>query len=548
MPAFTPKRFEQILTDEIASVVTATLLSDVADSSGVKAVLSATAREVDEAYFQQENLLSLFDIDKATGDDLDERAAEIQPGTVKRILARNATGTVVFSRNGTTGTVNIAVGTTIKTSDGIEYTTTAVGTITPASPEQITGHGVGRDSAPVAIVASVPGSAGNVVSNTIIKFGAKPAGIDEVTNLVPTLFGRDKETDDVFRQRLKEFIASLARCTIQALENGVLNAEDPLTGSSILFSKAIEDQVNLGNVTVFIDDGTGSAETTSTVGSAATALVATYTWAGTVTITTGDTSEVAIGDFIRLDSNFQWFEITGITTNVDVTISNPGSLTIPTGATQSSIDTGADKVTAGLAGPPADSAVGGEVTLFLDNKPIKSVLAFSVVSSIRGVLFPVMGGIGDFTVNNASGQLQFTPALVATEVIIAEYTYFTGLIALAQKIIDGDPADRDNFPGLRAGGVRVLALTPQVLIQTVTASLVAQEPFTLAQAVTAAEEAVKTYINGLNISDDVIRATVISRIESLAEVFDVILTAPANNIVILDDQLARIQDANITIT
>ncbi len=544
MPAFTPKRFEQILTDEIASVVTATLLSDVADSSGVKAVLSATAREIDEAYFQQENLLSLFDIDKATGDDLDERAAEIQPGTVTRTLARNATGTVVFSRNGTTGTVNIAIGITIKTSDGIEYTTTAVGTITPASPEQITGHGVGRDSAPVAIVASVPGSAGNVVSSTIIKFGAKPAGVDEVTNLVPTLFGRDKETDDVFRQRLKEFIASLARCTLQALENGVLGAEDPLTGSSILFSKAVEDTVNLGNVTLFIDDGTGSAETSSAVGSLATALVATYTWAGSVTIITGDTSESAIGDFIRLDVDGQWFEITGIVPSTSVTISNPGSLTIPTGATQSSLDTGTDKVTKGLAGPPPDTAVGGEVTLFFDNKPTKDSLPVTLHSSTRGLL--VLNT--DYTLNPASGQLDFTPALVATEVIISEYTYFTGLIALAQKIIDGDPADRTNFPGLRAAGVLVLALTPQVLIQTVTASLVAREPFTIAQAVTAAEEATKTYINGLNISGDMIRNTLISRIESLAEVFDLILAAPANNIVILDDQLARIQDANITIT
>ncbi len=544
MPAFTPKRFEQILTDEIAAVVTATLLSDVADSSSVKAVLSATARELDEAYFQQENLLSIFDIDKATGDDLDERAAEIQPATIKRVGPRNATGTVIFSRNGTTGTVNISVGTTIKTSDGIEYTTTAVGTITPTSPEQITGHGIGRDSAPVAIVAILPGVAGNVVSGTIVKFGAKPAGVDEVTNLVPTLFGRDKETDDVFRQRLKDFIASLARSTLQALENGVLGAEDPLTGGSILFSKGVEDLVNLGNVTLFIDDGTGSAETTSILGALATPLVAVYTWAGSVTVTTGDTSEVAIGDFIRLDSDGQWFEITGITPSTDVTIANPGSLTIPTGATSSSIDTGADKITAGLAGPPVDTAVGGEVTLFTDNKPVKDSLTVTLHSSTRGLLVQDT----DYTLNPASGQLQFTPALVASEVIISEYTYFTGLIALAQKIVDGDPTDRENFPGLRAAGVLVVALTPQTLIQTVTASLVARDPFTQDQAIADATEAVKTYVNGLSISNDVIRNSIISRIESLPSVFDLILTAPSNNIVILDDQLARIQDANITIT
>ncbi len=542
MPAFTPKRFEQILTDEIASVVTATDLSDVADSSSVKAMLAATARELDESYFQQENLLSLFSIDSATGDDLDERAAEIQPTTIERTEPRSATGTVIFSRPGTAGTTNIPSGTTVKTSGGVEFTTTAVGTITAASPEQISGHGVGRDSAPVPIVATIPGVAGNVTISTIIKFGAKPAGIDEVTNLSPTLFGRNKETDDAFRQRLKDFIASLARSTIQAIENGVLGAEDPLTGGSILFSKAIEDAVNLGKVTLFIDDGTGSSESVASI--SATAIVAAFTWAGSTTVTSGDTSEVAVGDFIRLDSDGQWFEISAITPSVDVTILNPGSLTIPTGATVSSVDTGADRVTQGLAGPPADSAVGGEVTLFFDNPAIKTTTSVTVVSSTRGVLVENT----DFTLNPASGQLQFTPALVAAEVIFAEYTHFTGLIALAQKIVDGDPTDRTNFPGLRAAGVLVRVLTPTVLIQTVTASLVVSEDSTLVDAIAEVENAVLTYINGLGISGDVVRNELISRIQRLASITDLILTEPANNIVLLDDQLARTTLANVTIT
>ena len=66
------------------------------------------------------------------------------------------------------------------------------------------------------------------------------------------------------------------------------------------------------------------------------ALAATYTWNGTSTVTTSDTSEVAVGALIRLDSDGQFFTITSITTNVDVTISNPLSLTIPSGSTQSS--------------------------------------------------------------------------------------------------------------------------------------------------------------------------------------------------------------------
>ena len=65
-------------------------------------------------------------------------------------------------------------------------------------------------------------------------------------------------------------------------------------------------------------------------------LSATYTWDGTTTVLSGDTSEVSAGDFLRLDVDGQYFEITSITPNVSVTISNPEALVIPTGSSQSS--------------------------------------------------------------------------------------------------------------------------------------------------------------------------------------------------------------------
>ena len=68
---------------------------------------------------------------------------------------------------------------------------------------------------------------------------------------------------------------------------------------------------------------------------AGTALAATYTWDGTTTVLSGDTSEVSVDDRIMLDSDDQWFKVTAVTTNVSVTI-DAGGLTIPTGATASS--------------------------------------------------------------------------------------------------------------------------------------------------------------------------------------------------------------------
>jgi len=65
-------------------------------------------------------------------------------------------------------------------------------------------------------------------------------------------------------------------------------------------------------------------------------MVGTQTWNGTTTIATTSTSYVTVGDRIRLDSDGQWFEVTGLVFNTSITITNPLGLTIPTGASGSS--------------------------------------------------------------------------------------------------------------------------------------------------------------------------------------------------------------------
>lgn len=58
----------------------------------------------------------------------------------------------------------------------------------------------------------------------------------------------------------------------------------------------------------------------------------TWTWDGTTTVLSNDTSGVSVGDWIAQASGGPYFEITGITPNTSVTITNPGSVTIPTGS------------------------------------------------------------------------------------------------------------------------------------------------------------------------------------------------------------------------
>lgn len=255
MGQFVPKVFDSILTRMINRVVARTSLTDINDGSSLKQVLAAAAREDDDQFFQMVNLLDLFDIMKARGTDLDERAKEFNQALISRNQPRRATGTVVFSRAGIVGTVTAGIGTQVQvpasgSTKAITAVTTVVGTITPGN----------TTSAPVAAQMTEAGIIGNVAPDTIVGFGTKPSGIDAVTNPAAWTNGADLESDDSFRRRIIAEIKGLARCHIAGLEAAVMGIEDPATGKVVMFASVYEDIASRGDVILYIDDGSGTAE------------------------------------------------------------------------------------------------------------------------------------------------------------------------------------------------------------------------------------------------------------------------------------------------
>lgn len=85
---------------------------------------------------------------------------------------------------------------------------------------------------------------------------------------------------------------------------------------------------------------------------AGTALSGTWTWGGTTTVTATDTSQVIVGSYIKLNTDGQWFKITAIVVNTNVTIDNTAGWTIPSGATGSSV------LTPNLEGDVGNAALG----------------------------------------------------------------------------------------------------------------------------------------------------------------------------------------------
>jgi uncharacterized phage protein gp47/JayE len=470
MPAYYAPRYEQFLQQAIGTFAVRAGLTDVSDSSVTKYIFAGFCRILSELSYSTTNQQLSWNIDTAAGLDLDQRAAELSAGNLKRLSANPAIGNVVFYTNSPGGTVSIPIGTQVNAADGTQFATTVASTISPANVAQIAGHVVGQDSGLVPIVASVSGSSSNQAARAISSLGQRPSGVDGVLNLTPTNYGQDAETDDGLRARIRNYAATLARSTVSAIEGAVLGAQDPTTGATIEHANLVESESTPGSSTIYIDDGSGQAASTKS-------------------------------------------------------------------AT-------AENLTKNLDGPGGNSAAGGETSLPLANTPVDMQAAPVLQSSVRG---PLLYGT-TFGVDPLSGQISFTPALVSGEVITASYTYYTGLVALAQKIVDGDPADRAHFPGYRAAGTRVSVATPQVISVPVTAIVSVNSAYDATTVIAACQSGIVSYINGLSIGDPVQLASIISATMGIAGVFNVVLVTPSSDVIVTQTQLVRTDPSRVLVS
>jgi uncharacterized phage protein gp47/JayE len=458
MPRFEPKTFKTFLERMANRVVARSELTDLEEGGNLHTILSAAAREMDDLSYQMVNLQRLWDLDTAQGEDLDARALDLNPDKLERRGASYATGLVVYSRAGTSGTVAIPAGSVAKVPDGgPEFETSAAGEITDGS----------SSSASIAIIAVEAGSEGNVDASTITQLDAI-SGVETVTNATPTTGGQDEETDAEFRERIKTYLRSLPRGTPDALKFAVLNTFLDDFGRIVTAEIVELEGTELGQVLIYVDDG-----------------------AGTIVVT-------------------------------DDNIGSPETVVA--------------------------SAIGGEVRLFLQNKPV--VESTSVDVEINAA--PVTEGV-DYTLNRATGQITldstlYPLGLTAGDNVTAEYTWYEGLIEEAQKIIDGDPADRENYPGYRAAGTQVFLRSPNVLLQTIAASVVVDVGFDGATVRSAVQSAIVRYINSLPINGDVILSELIYHAQTIDGVIDVTFTAPVTTVTIGEGELARVTTSNVTIT
>jgi uncharacterized phage protein gp47/JayE len=106
------------------------------------------------------------------------------------------------------------------------------------------------------ITAVVPGQSGNVIIGAITVMTARIAGIEFVSNYTSTAGGSDAESDIDFRNRITMFLSSLSK----GVENSIMSAALSVPG--VVNCKVVQPNPPNGFLTIYIDDGSGTATTT----------------------------------------------------------------------------------------------------------------------------------------------------------------------------------------------------------------------------------------------------------------------------------------------
>lgn len=228
--------------------------------------------------------------------------------------------------------------------------------------------------------------------------------------------------------------------------------------------------------------------------------------------------------------------------------STPGVATLliddGTGQATTTATVSDELLTQGLDGPPPNTAVGGERNFFVAHPPVHPDEPFTLTSSTRGVL--VEGR--DYTLAPSYGKVVLSAGLSQSEALSATYTFYTGLIALAQRIVEGDPTDPANYPGYRAMGVAVNVRTPQAVTVNIDAVLTVSQGYDPASVESDVVTAMTGYVNALGIGQDILRASLIQAAMNVEGVLNVLLVSPATDVAVLDDQIARIAASNVTVS
>lgn len=115
----------------------------------------------------------------------------------------------------------------------------------------------------VDVAAQVSGNVGNVIAGAISEFGAAPFDGATVTNPLPYTNGRETESDNDYRERIRDIRSSRQLATTTAIETAVTGITAPDENKRVNSASLVK---RFGfPATLYIDDGTGYEESTAAI-------------------------------------------------------------------------------------------------------------------------------------------------------------------------------------------------------------------------------------------------------------------------------------------
>lgn len=606
--AFTPRTYIEIVYDMVAYVQTRTPLTDFSPGSVIRTLIEAAALEDDEQFFQMVQLLDLFALSTATGSDLDRRMADFNQyrlpakkafgkaqfadNSVKTsqialdVVAGSISITIVDSNpfpvvgfpytirigegtpqvqdvdvsanNPTTGvltlspplTDNAFVGNTVTLVTGATSRLIVAGTAIEAPNTAIspTKRYTTQETATIVsgnilsnlvrIQADVAGSLGNTGIRTVTKFtGGPPWTGATVLNLDTVEGGLEIEKDKDFHARGLNNIQSLSRGTPLAVRTGVLGVTDPETGQRVESANIVEDFAN-DIVYIYVDDGTGLTPDTASTGSS---VLAVEVVGATSTIEVDNGEQFPSSGALLIEDDIGGG--IGLAELVFYDQKNNNTLTLAGGAATTDVhEAGA---TATVVDVISASAEANQRRFKFQNFPVTTTSDRVFTKAPLGGWVRLVDGV-DYRLNHGTGEFQIInpSGLVAGSQLVAGYRYYTNLISLVQKVLEGDPDDPENFPGIKAAGIFLQVLPPDVVRISVRASISAEENFLESDIQAPVRRALEDYVNSRKIGEDLIISKMIDAAHGVAGLRDIKISQPVSNQVVLETQLAKAQDAD----
>lgn len=473
--------------------------------------------------------------------------------------AHDANATVILSQQGvdhliSTGTV--AYVSESETVDQLNFETTADATLLD-----------GEVVVPVAVKSQGVGLVQNIGEGLLKNWTNAPWGTATITNFVAFSGGRNLETDAQMRDRLRLYVQALSAGPAPAIKAAALSVELE-TGPRVVSAQVVEAVTPGDPSYLYIDDGDGTASTTANADTAVLTNTGDTgygtrilmgpaasetgqrrfklgTWpvvantlclykstlrdtiagfAGTVVTFVGSHAANSLNDLFILDSSNHLFKITN----------NSG------GGTTANIE----PVSSGAANPS-----NGACCFF-------SIPMLWAVSPVAQSQAPLVLGT-DYNFNETTGDIELATGLTAGDGLLVTgansdgtvpaFVYYTGLIAEVQKVENGDPSDLDNYPGVRASGVKLIVTAPSVLSVDIGIAITAPPGVDESTLIAPVQEAILAYVNGLGIGENVIIAQIIAVAMGVDGVTDAAMVTPTGNVTVLDGYLARTTNSQISV-